>query len=76
MQETMSMMIKNIKDAFKDRLNELGNDWLDDESRRRSIEKVDAITQMVAYPDRIMDNNYVNGISESVSHVVARILIL
>ena len=63
----MSMMIKNVKEAFKDRLNELGNDWLDDESRRRSIEKVDAITQMVAYPDRIMDNNYVNGISESVS---------
>ena len=67
MQETMSMMINYVKDAFKDRLNELGGEWLDDESRRRSIEKVNAVTQMVAYPDRIMDNVYVNGISESVS---------
>ena len=63
----MSMMITDIKEIFKERLNELGNDWLDDTSRRRSIEKVDAITQMVAFPDRILDNNYVNGISETVS---------
>lgn len=61
------MMIQYIREAFKERINELGDDWLDDVSRRRSLDKVDAITQMVAYPDNIMDNDYVNGISESVS---------
>ena len=61
------MMIDYVKMAFKDRINELGEDWLDDLSRQRSLEKVDAITQMVAYPDDLLDNNYVNGISNSVS---------
>ena len=61
------MMIEYIKAAFKDRINELGDDWLDDVSRRRSLDKVDAITQMVAYPDDIHNNDYVNGISADVS---------
>ena len=61
------MMIKYIKAAFKDRINELGDEWMDDVTRRRSLDKVDAITQMVAYPDNILDNDYVNGISEDVS---------
>ena len=61
------MMIDYVKEAFKDRINELGDDWLDDLSRQRSLEKVDALTQMVAYPDNLMDNDYVNGISNSVS---------
>ena len=64
------MMIQYIKEAFKERINELGNDWIDDVSRRRSLEKVDAVTQMVAYPDDILDNDYVNGISEDVSHLI------
>ena len=61
------MMIQYVKAAFKDRINELGNDWLDDTSRSRSLDKVDAVTQMVAYPDDILDNNYVNGLSADVS---------
>lgn len=61
------MMIQYIKAAFKDRINELGDDWLDDVSRMRSLDKVDALTQMVAYPDDILNNDYVNGISADVS---------
>lgn len=61
------MMIQYIKAAFKERINELGNDWLDDVSRMRSLDKVDAITQMVAYPDDIFNNDYVNGIYADVS---------
>ena len=61
------MMIQYIKAAFKDRINELGDDWLDDVSRMRSLDKVDAVTQMVAYPDDILNNDYVNGISADVS---------
>lgn len=61
------MMIDYVKEAFKERINELGDDWLDNFSRQRSLEKVDAVAEMVAYPDDIMDNDYVNGISEAVS---------
>ena len=61
------MMIQYIKAAFKDRINELGDDWLDDVSQMRSLDKVDALTQMVAYPDDILNNDYVNGISADVS---------
>ena len=65
--ETMSTMIRYIKETFKDRISELGEDWLDDLSLKRSLEKVDAITEMVGYPDRILENSYVNGLSASVS---------
>lgn len=61
------MMIQYVKATFKDRINELGNDWLDDVSRKRSLDKVDAITQMVAYPDDILNNDYVNGLYADVS---------
>ena len=60
------MMTKYIMEAFKDRINELGNEWLDDVSRQRSLEKVDAIGEMIAYPDNIMDDDYLNGLYTSV----------
>ena len=63
------MMISWVKEAFKNRIMELGEEWLDELSEQRSIAKVDAITEMVAYPDQIFDNDYVNGISETVSCV-------
>ncbi|RIB08192.1 hypothetical protein C2G38_2111750 [Gigaspora rosea] len=41
-------MIDSIKDAFVNRLPDL--DWLDDETRKKAIEKVDAIIQKIGYP--------------------------
>ena len=64
------MMLKYIKDAFKERINELGNDWLDDFSRQRSLEKLDAMSEMIAYPDNIMDDDYLNELYNSVSVTV------
>ena len=49
-----------IKDAFKVRLEE--KDWLDNVTKERCVEKVDAITQMVAYPDQIDNDTYLNDL--------------
>ena len=58
-------MITEVKNAFKARLD--ANTWLDDTTRQRSKDKVDAITQMVAYPDQIDNATYLNELYEEVS---------
>ena len=51
-------MIEEVKNAFTVRLEE--KDWLDDTTKERCKEKVEAITQMVAYPDQIDNDTYLN----------------
>ena len=58
-------MIEEVKDAFKVRLQE--KDWLDDTTKKRCVEKVEAITKMVAYPDQIDNDTYLNELYEDVS---------
>ena len=58
-------MITEVKDAFKVRLEE--KDWLDNVTKERCVEKVDAITQMVAYPDQIDNDTYLNDMYAEVS---------
>lgn len=59
----VSMVIDNIKTAFKERLS--ANSWLDATTKQRCIEKVDAITKQVAYPDKIFNDTYLNGVYEN-----------
>ena len=54
----MTEMIEEVKEAFKTRLEE--KDWLDDTTKERCAAKVDAITEMVAYPDQIYNDTYLN----------------
>lgn len=56
--ENVSEMIEEVKDAFKVRLYE--KDWLDNVTKQRCAEKVDAITEMVAYPEQIDNDTYLN----------------
>ena len=58
-------MISHIKHAFKDRVNE--SVWLDNTTKQRCIEKVDAVTQRVAYPDLIYHDSYINHLYENYS---------
>ena len=51
-------MIHQVKKAFKQRLET--KKWLDPETIKLSKEKVDAISQMVAYPDEIHNDTYLN----------------
>ena len=46
-------MIANIKAALAERLGEL--DWMEEETRRRSLEKLAAMRVKIAYPDRWRD---------------------
>ena len=53
-------MISEVKNAFKQRL--MGRGWLDNTTKQRSVDKVDAITQMVAYPDQIFNDSYLENL--------------
>ena len=53
-------MISEVKNAFKQRL--MGRGWLDSTTKQRSVDKVDAITQMVAYPDQIFNDTYLEDL--------------
>ncbi len=58
------MVIDNIKTAFKERLD--NNDWLDSDTKTKCKDKVDAITEQVAYPDHLFNDTYLNGLYENV----------
>ena len=53
-------MIDYINEAFKERLD--GLTWLDETTKERTKEKVDAILKFVAYPDQLFNDDYVNEI--------------
>ena len=59
------MMIEEVKEAFKSRLED--KDWLDNTTKERCAEKVDAITEMVAYPDQISNDTYLDELYALVS---------
>ncbi|KAL1123319.1 hypothetical protein AAG570_002405 [Ranatra chinensis] len=46
-------MINNLRTAFKENLKELS--WMDDETRQLAESKADAITDMIGFPDYILD---------------------
>jgi len=46
-------MIDEVKTAFKENLKDL--EWMDEETRRLAEEKADAITDMIGFPDYILD---------------------
>ena len=58
-------MIEEVKNAFIVRLEE--KDWLDAITIERCKEKVEAITQMVAYPQQIDNDTYLNELYAVVS---------
>ena len=53
-----------MKVAFKERLET--RNWLDEVTKERSKEKVDAISKMVAYPDQIHNDTYLNDLYKDV----------
>ena len=61
--EAVEDMIYQVKKAFKERVND--SDWLEATTKEKCYEKVDAITQRVAYPELIYHDSYVNGLYEN-----------
>ena len=66
-QGNMSEMIESVKTAFIKRLDQ--NQWLDEVTREASKEKVKAISKMVAYPDQLFNDTYLNTLYADVSSV-------
>lgn len=58
--EVVTDMIPEVKKAFKERVND--STWLEDPTKVKCDEKVEAITQRVAYPELIFHDSYVNGL--------------
>ena len=66
-------MIEEVKSAFIVRLEE--KDWLDNITKERCKEKVEAITQMVAYPDQIDNDTYLNELYTAVGFCITMIIL-
>jgi hypothetical protein len=58
-------MIDAVKAAFIERLDK--NSWLDETTREASKEKVRAITKMIAFPDQLYNDTYLNNLYAAVS---------
>ena len=67
MQGNVSEMIESVKRAFIERLDNV-NMWLDEETKAASKEKVNAITKMVAFPDQLYNDTYLNELYADVSN--------
>ncbi|RUS83741.1 hypothetical protein EGW08_008492, partial [Elysia chlorotica] len=52
--EEAQEMIENVRTAFTDNLPNL--DWMDDATRAAALDKANAVTDMIGYPDYILDN--------------------
>lgn len=67
-------MIDTVKKGFKERLD--NNEWIDKETRQACVEKVDAITKLVAYPDELFNDTYLNGLYVNVSYKLNEVVYL
>lgn len=48
-------MVGNIRAEFKQIVRNI--DWMDGNTRQSALEKVDAMTTHIAYPDELLDDN-------------------
>ena len=51
-------MIQNIMIQFRNILN--STEWMDDESRKAAIDKLDNIDSKIGYSDDILNNTYLD----------------
>lgn len=65
LQSNVSEMIDAVKAAFIERLDR--NSWLDEATKEASKEKVRAITKMIAFPDQLYNDTYLNNLYAEVS---------
>ena len=66
MKENVDDMISAVKTAFKQRVN--SSTWLDPFTKEKCNEKVDDISQRVAYPSLIYHDSYLNTLYENYTY--------
>ena len=60
-------MIEQIREAFKENLQSL--EWMDVTTKKLATEKADAITDMIGFPDFILDANKLDEKYEGVNFI-------
>lgn len=61
--QKMLDLISNLKAAFRERINNLS--WMSDETKKKALEKLEAITVKVGYPDKWRDYSKLDITRES-----------
>ena len=59
-------MIKDIQESFRQLIGE--SDWLDDKTKQKSLEKLNAMILNVGYPDWILINEELDNYYNLVNH--------
>ena len=60
------MIINELEGAMRERIT--SREWLDDATRQRALSKLGSVRELVAYPDEIFNNSYLNDAFSTVSH--------
>lgn len=53
------MILHELETALRERIN--NRDWLDEDTRQRALSKLDSIEELVAYPEAILDNTFLDA---------------
>ncbi len=59
----MITLVENLRKSFAQRIAKL--DWMDEETKKKAIEKLDAITVKIGYPDKWKDYSKLNVVPDS-----------
>ena len=54
------MITNELEGAMRERIT--SREWLDDATRQRALSKLRSVRELVAYPDEIFNNNYLNDV--------------
>ena len=65
-QKNLSMITNELEGAIRERIT--SREWLDDATRQRALSKLRSVRELVAYPDEIFNNNYLNDAFSTVSY--------
>jgi predicted metalloendopeptidase len=57
-QGNLSIIINELETAMRERI--ASREWLDEPTRQRALSKLNSIHELVAYPERIRSNDFLN----------------
>jgi putative endopeptidase len=68
--ERMDELVKNLMSAYRDRIKSL--DWMGPETKKRALDKLNAITPKIGYPDKWRDYSSLEITNDSYAENVMR----
>lgn len=63
--QNAKQMVADIRSEFKEIVKEV--DWMDEKTRKSALEKADAMTTHIAYPDELLDDKKLEEFYSNVS---------